>query len=120
MMQRDLRDWNDGYVMKLANDIIEEIKKAFNSGKPINDVINGVFAANKYRVGLISQSGIVEAVRQASIIGNEMVGKRTAIWQAHLDDRTCNTCRGLHGRSFGIADVPPRPHSGCRCTLHFN
>jgi hypothetical protein len=120
LMQRDLRDWNDGYVMKLANDIIEEIKKAFNSGKPINDVINGVFAANKYRVGLISQSGIVEAVRQASIIGNEMVGKRTAIWQAHLDDRTCNTCRGLHGRSFGIADVPPRPHSGCRCTLHFN
>lgn len=120
MMKRNLNEWNDSYVSKLSNDLNGEIAKSISQGTPIVDAVAQVFASNKFRVTLISQAGIVEAVRQASIIGNEIAGAQEAIWVSRLDDRTCNTCRGLHGRSFAIADVPPRPHSGCRCTLHFN
>lgn len=118
--KRDLRDWNDGYVAKLANDINNEISNAMIAGKSISEAVSSVFEANKYRVSLMSQAGILESVRQASIIGSELTGSRTALWISRLDEKTCPTCRGLHGRSFALADIPPRPHSGCRCSLQFD
>ncbi|WP_336784154.1 phage minor head protein [Paenibacillus illinoisensis] len=120
VMKRDLKDWNDSYVSKLSHDINEEIAQALSSGKSITDTVNDVFQSNKFRVSLMSQAGIIESVRQAQIIGNQAIGKINATWIAHIDDRTCATCKGLHGRAFAIEDVPPRPHSGCRCTLEFN
>jgi hypothetical protein len=120
LMKRELKGWNDSYVSKLANDINDTITQAISGGASVPDAVEGAFKANKYRVGLMSQAGVLESVRQAQIIGNELVGSTTATWVAHIDDRTCATCHGLHGRQFALADIPPRPHSGCRCSLEFN
>jgi uncharacterized membrane protein YgcG len=116
----DLIEWNNSYVTKLAHDIQNGISEAVDSGTSIDDAVASAFKSNKYRIALISQSGAIESIRKASIIGNEVAGSIEATWVAHLDDNTCSTCRGLHGRSFALADIPERPHANCRCSLEFN
>jgi hypothetical protein len=116
----DIIEWNNSYVTKLAHDIQESISELVKTGASIEDAVSSAFKSNKYRVELMSKSATVESVRQASIIGNEVAGRTTATWISHLDDRTCATCRGLHGKQFALADIPERPHANCRCGLEFN
>lgn len=114
----ELHSWNDSYVMKLANDIRDQINAGLQGGN-IDTALSNAFDSNRYRIKLIAESGVIESIRQASIHGNYLVGNQKALWITALDDRTCNTCRGLHGQQFNIDDVPPRPHSSCRCSLEF-
>jgi hypothetical protein len=115
----ELRSWNSSYVMKLANDIREDINAGLLNGN-IDVALSNAFDSNRYRVKLIAESGVIESIRQASIQGNYLAGNSTAVWITAMDDRVCNTCKGLHGQQFNIDDVPPRPHSSCRCSLEFN
>jgi hypothetical protein len=101
----------------LANDIREE---SFSDNT--DDIVESVaraFEANKFRVSMIATNGITESLRQAKIQGNALAGKQTAVWRSALADNTCNTCRGLHGQQFKIADIPSRPHANCQCDLDF-
>jgi hypothetical protein len=118
--KNELKSWNDSYVSKLANDIGTDIIAKAREGATIKEAVSSSFKRNKYRVTLMSQAGVVESVRQAKIEGNKIVGSRTATWLTVLDDATCNICRGLHRKQFDINQVPPRPHSGCRCDLIFD
>lgn len=118
-VKQELSSWNDSYVKKLAADISSGILVALSSGDA-SSAVESVFQSNRFRVKLISQAGMIESVRQAQILGNRAQGKLRARWRAHLDDRTCATCRGLHGTEYEIDDIPPRPHSGCRCSLEFH
>lgn len=119
-LKNELAAWNDSYVSKLANDVKSDIIAKIQSGVSVEDSVRASFGSNQYRVTLISQAGILESTRQAKIYGNQLAGAQTATWVAVIDDNTCNTCRGLHGKQFNISNIPPRPHSGCRCDLHFN
>lgn len=38
-------------------------------------------------------------------------------WETEKDERTCNSCGGLDGEKFPIAEIPVKPHYGCRCRL---
>lgn len=41
-------------------------------------------------------------------------------WIAHLDLKTCPTCRNMHGKIWGIAEQPEREppvHPNCRCEI---
>lgn len=115
-----LVEWNNSYVTKLAHDVEDGLSTHVKGGATIEEAVAKVFKSNKYRVALMAESGTIESVRQASIIGNQVAGNMKATWVTHLDDRTCATCRGLHGRDFAIADVPQRPHANCRCKLEFS
>jgi hypothetical protein len=116
-VKADLQSWNSSYINKLANDIREE---SFSDNT--DDIVESVaraFEANKFRVSMIATNGITESLRQAKIQGNALAGKQTAVWRSALADNTCNTCRGLHGQQFKIADIPSRPHANCQCDLDF-
>lgn len=119
-VKKQLRNWNDSYVHKLAYDIKNDIIKNIQDGLPINVAVNKVFSSNLYRVSAMSESVGLDTIRQAKIQGSTDAGMSKATWVAHIDDRTCPTCTGLHGQTFDINDVPPRPHPHCRCDLDFN
>jgi hypothetical protein len=118
--KQQLKDWNNGYVVKLANDIKNDILNNISKELPIDTAVNKAFNSNAYRVPAMSEAVVLDSTRMAKIQGNEFAGRFNATWRAHLDDRTCATCRGLDGKSFTINEIPPRPHSHCRCELDFN
>jgi len=119
-LRRELIQWNNSYLNKLAHDIKDKIVSSIRRGLEPDEAVLHAFSTNHYRISLIASSGIVESVRQAKIEGNKATGSRFAQWVAHLDDRTCATCSGLDGQEFPIDAVPPRPHAHCRCDLTFN
>lgn len=119
-VKQQLKNWNDSYIHKLAYDIKEDILKNIKNGLPTDVAVNKVFSSNMYRVSAISESVALDTLRQAKIQGNKFAGMSTATWVAHIDDRTCSTCTGLNGTSFGMSDIPPRPHPHCRCNLDFS
>jgi hypothetical protein len=118
-VKQQLKNWNDSYVHKLAYDIKDDIIKNIRDGLPIDVAVNKVFSSNMYRVSAMSESVAIDTSRQAKIQGNQFAGMTTATWVAHIDDKTCSTCTGLNGKSFGINDIPARPHPHCRCGLDF-
>jgi SPP1 gp7 family putative phage head morphogenesis protein len=119
-VKHSLKEWNESYVNKLAYDIKDNIIQNIDSGLDIKVAVNKAFLSNMYRVSTMSQSVAQDTYRQAKIQGNVSMGMSNATWVAHIDDRTCSTCTGLHGQTFNINDVPPRPHPNCRCDLDFN
>jgi hypothetical protein len=119
-VKSDLKNWNNSYVVKLASDIKSEILNNMSKDLPVDIAVNKAFQSNAYRISAMSEAVILDSTRQAKIQGNDFAGRRTATWRAHLDEKTCGTCRGLDGRTFNINEIPPRPHSYCRCDLDFN
>lgn len=115
-----IKEWNDSYLLKLANDIKDNIKNNMQKGLDVSNAIGGAFYSNKYRIKLIAKEGLLEATRQAKIGAHQHSGFTKATWIAHMDDMTCEICKGLHGHSFNINEIPPRPHSSCRCDLEFS
>lgn len=115
-VKSELSNWNNSYVSKLVADIREEI---LSTDGDIRETVAHAFESNRYRVSTIAQAGVIESIRQAKIQGNTLAGKQQAIWRSALADNTCNTCRGLDGTQFNIADIPSRPHANCQCDLDF-
>ena len=59
----------------------------------------------------------VDMEREVVIKQAEKAGYKKMRWDAVGDEKTCKECRKLNGQIFDIADIPPRPHYGCRCIL---
>lgn len=59
----------------------------------------------------------VDMEREVVIKQAEKAGHKKMRWHAVGDEKTCKECRKLNGQIFDIADIPPRPHYGCRCIL---
>jgi len=116
----ELKQWNNSYIDKLSVDVREKVKDSIANGSDLKSALDSSFSTNFYRIGLIAESGALESNRQAQIKANLFNGKGNATWATTMDDKACATCRGLHGQTFEIDKVPPRPHSGCRCGLIFN
>lgn len=59
----------------------------------------------------------VDMEREVVIKQAEKAGYKKMRWDAVGDEKTCKECQKLNGQIFDIADIPPRPHYGCRCIL---
>lgn len=59
----------------------------------------------------------VDMEREVVIKKAQKAGHTKMRWDAVGDEKTCKECRKLNGQIFDIADIPPRPHYGCRCIL---
>lgn len=59
----------------------------------------------------------VDMEREVVIKQAEKAGYKKMRWDAVGDEKTCKECQKLNGQIFNIADIPPRPHYGCRCIL---
>ena len=54
-----------------------------------------------------------EAARQADLDENV----ESVVWVSEDDSRVCSVCKKRDGEVYGIEEVPPKPHIGCRCWL---
>ena len=57
----------------------------------------------------------ISTVDEATVKGFKDMGVQDVRWIAAEDERTCPTCGGRHNKVYGINNIPPKPHYGCRC-----
>ena len=54
---------------------------------------------------------------KASLKAWKDIGTKRVQWHTEEDDRVCEYCAPLDGKTFDIDKVPPKQHWGCRCWL---
>ena len=59
----------------------------------------------------------ISSVDEATIKGFTDMGVERVRWIAADDERTCPTCGARDNKIYKIADLPPKPHYGCRCYI---
>lgn len=64
----------------------------------------------------IAEFGIFSCDQASKSALDEMHIKRVQ-WVAEHDEKTCSTCMDRDGQIYLLADVPPKVHYNCRCTL---
>ena len=76
-----------------------------------------VFKTSQRRATLIARTETLRAHNEGRKIFYRQVGVKKVRWITAHDDRTCDICRPLDGKVFGIDEVegPPK-HPGCRCS----
>lgn len=47
----------------------------------------------------------------------EDLGVKRVVWVTAEDEKVCEECRRLDGMSFGIKEIPSKPHFNCRCIV---
>lgn len=65
----------------------------------------------------ISRTETLDAHRGAAAAGQEPHTRVLAgwVWLAHLSDRTCRACLGMHGTLHPLTEPGPLGHQQCRC-----
>lgn len=65
----------------------------------------------------ISRTETVDAHRAAAKTGQDEHPEVLAgwVWMAHLSDRTCQACLGMHGSVHPLSEPGPLGHQQCRC-----
>ena len=76
-----------------------------------------VFKTAQRRATLIARTETLRAHNEGRKVFYRQVGVTKVRWLITDDERTCDICRPLDGKVFGIDKVegPPK-HPGCRCT----
>lgn len=54
---------------------------------------------------------------EATLKAFKDAGVKRVTWNTEEDDRVCEKCDPLNGKTFDIDKVPPKQHWGCRCWL---
>lgn len=60
---------------------------------------------------------VIDVEDAAALKGYRDAGVKRVTWRAELDGRECAVCRKRHRKIYPIAEVPGKPHYGCRCYL---
>ena len=75
-----------------------------------------ISTALRYWSAMIRQYAVLitdEAIQKAY----EDTGVVKVVWITKKDERRCSVCRERDGKVYRLADVPAKPHIGCRCHL---
>jgi len=118
---------------ELANGIKRTVSQGVLTGKSIPEVSRDigrvikdkdafrragktVFKTAQRRATLIARTETLRAHNEGRKVFYRQVGVKKVKWLIADDERTCDICRPLDGKVFGIDEVegPPR-HPGCRC-----
>lgn len=113
--------WSGQQFDNWYDSVTSDISKVFESIEDrdlLAPLIAGIFVAslsvrlNKYRVAIPSKTE-----RAAQVSTSFANGMAYATWVATLDERTCEYCTALHGKSMGLEralELYP-VHPNCRC-----
>ena len=57
----------------------------------------------------------INVTDEAAIRAMDDAGIEKVQWFSQRDNRVCGECHALNGLIFLITEIPPKPHTGCRC-----
>lgn len=105
-------------VTRKCDRLFEQLMGIFINKKSVNDPSTMLIykKAGKYISDQIAEYGDIIAYK-AMVKAYRDAGVKKVIWFSEHDSRVCEACLSLSEQEYDIADVPPKPHWGCRCWL---
>lgn len=98
-------------------------RKDFNRNAVVNTLSNMVFLkamnSNINNVNRQIEETAVDSERNIILDYGKEKGEQYVRWITMEDERVCGECDSYNGMIFPIDELPPRPHSGCRCEFEF-
>lgn len=109
----DATAWQRYYGERFVKQIRKALRQCVRQGLPLAPR----FDQWSSRAALYAPTGIHATRLRAQAAAWAAQGVEWVRWVAHLDDRTCATCRMRHGRLYVPLRIPTVPHPHCRCHL---
>ena len=104
-----------------ATGLKRELRTAWEKGETMPQItkrIQDVTGLAKNKAVTIARTETLRAGNAASIDRYKRVEVERVEWVSALDDRICEECESLHGKTFDIDNIPDLPvHPNCRCTV---
>jgi SPP1 gp7 family putative phage head morphogenesis protein len=112
------RLWNN--QDKLSQALDQVILNGISAGKTITEMavkLDGMMSNGLYNSYRLVRSETMHYLNQATLMAYKDRGVKRVEYLAALDERTCETCGPLNGKTYAISRAPILPiHPNCRCT----
>ena len=119
---QDYQDRIGRNISNIPDDTLAGVQAAiaawYTSDAPFSDLVDQLGAwFDEARAGLIARTEVGNLTSQITLEAMKFFGFTDWIWDAILDDRTCDFCTEQHGQTFHAGDpMPPEAaHISCRC-----
>ncbi|WP_312729361.1 minor capsid protein [Enterococcus sp.] len=114
------RIWQD--TSKLAAQVHKDVEQALIQGTSPEKLARKVksdFGSTAYQAQRVINTEVARATTAAQMESYKASGVvNRVMWDATLEDNTCDECAALDGKVFDIDDAPSLPiHPNCRCAL---
>ena len=113
------RIWED--TSKLAVHVRKDVEQALIQGTSPEKLARKVksdFGSSAYSAQRVINTEVARATMAAQTESYKASGVVSRVmWDATLEDNTCDECSALDGKIFDIDDAPDLPHPNCRCAL---
>jgi len=105
----------------LAVHVRNDVERALLQGTSPEKLARKVksdFGSTAYQAQRVINTEVARATMAAQTESYKASGVVTRVmWDATLEDNTCDECAALDGKIFDIDDAPDLPHPNCRCAL---
>ena len=118
-----------GVTQTTMNALRVQLAEGWEQGEGIEQIARRIRVemenASRYRSFMIARTETTNAANMASISVAQRAGRETKTWWAALDERMCDACNALHGKTVAIDEafpggiLGPSLHPNCRCCLTF-
>ena len=134
-MAISVRNWTAdfrerGVEMKAKDEILEKIAAGFDNSRKLADELHYNQEYIRRVISKLAGDGLIEITREPRghtyviKIGATLMKKTELVWNAVLDENTCDECRALHGKLIREIGFTPPLHGPndpqgrhpCRCT----
>ena len=119
---QDYQDRIGRNISNIPDDTLAGVQAAiaawYTSDAPFSDLVDELGKwFDEARAGLIARTEVGNLTSQITLEAMKFFGFKDWIWDAILDDRTCDFCTEQHGQTFHAGDpMPPEAaHISCRC-----
>jgi SPP1 gp7 family putative phage head morphogenesis protein len=119
---QDYQDRIGRNISNIPDDTLAGVQAAiaawYTSDAPFSDLVDELGKwFDEARAGLIARTEVGNLTSQITLEAMKFFGFTDWIWDAILDDRTCDFCTEQHGQTFHAGDpMPPEAaHISCRC-----
>ena len=119
---QDYQDRIGRNISNIPDDTLAGVQAAiaawYTSDAPFSDLVDTLGKwFDEARAGLIARTEVGNLTSQITLEAMKFFGFTDWIWDAILDDRTCDFCTEQHGQTFHAGDpMPPEAaHISCRC-----
>ncbi|KAF5070541.1 Phage Mu protein F like protein [anaerobic digester metagenome] len=105
---------------KLSQALDQVIINGISAGKTITEMavkLDGMMSNGLYNAYRLVRTETMHYLNQATLMAYKDRGVKRVEYLAALDERTCETCGPLNGKTYAISRAPILPiHPNCRCT----
>jgi len=113
----DLKGITDATSTRIMRTITDGIINDEEFGKITREIVRQVDNVGIVRATMLVRTETMKAVNTGVISRYEAAGAEEVEFLAALDDKTCDECDSLNGKTFPIGEAPDVPiHPNCRCS----